>query len=179
MAQRVLTAACAHPSRSRGSGHATASGSKATVSSEHTGRKPNLTFALAVHSRSVGLAATATAPASMSSSTAPNAPGTGAPSARSALPQCASNSVPQEIRRRKDRQIFWAAVCRNGRIVRTESSSMGHRPRSPSLSSSPRSARDKPRSPCRAWRMASVKSSGCCWRTQCDVGIVNCQGPAA
>jgi hypothetical protein len=25
------------------------------------------------------------------------------------------------------------------------------------------------RSPCRAWRtMASVKSSGCCWRTRCE-----------
>ena len=58
--------------------------------------------------------------------------------------------------------------------------SMWHRPRSPSISSPPVSARDKPRSPCRAWRtMASVKSSGCCWRTRCEMGITNCQGPAA
>jgi hypothetical protein len=58
--------------------------------------------------------------------------------------------------------------------------SMWHRPRSPSISSPPLSARDKPRSPCRAWRpMASVKSSGCCWRTRCEMGITNCQGPPA
>jgi HSP20 family protein len=25
--------------------------------------------------------------------------------------------------------------------------------------------------------MASVKSSGCCWRTRCEMGIINCQGP--
>ena len=32
----------------------------------------------------------------------------------------------------------------------------------------------------RAWRTtASVKSSGCCGRTRCEMGITNCQGPAA
>ena len=34
--------------------------------------------------------------------------------------------------------------------------------------------------PGRAWRtMASVKSSGCCWRTRCEMGITTYQGPAA